>query len=41
MTINLTGEITALPPEGSILPGSYDYVPGDTRQSVLDKMQPP
>ena len=36
---NLTGEVSTLPPEGSILPGSYDYVPGDTRQSVLDKMQ--
>jgi len=36
---NLVGEVTALPEEGSILPGSYDYVPGDTRQSVLDKMQ--
>jgi UPF0755 protein len=36
---NLVGEITALPPEGSILPGSYDYVPGNTRQSVLDAMQ--
>ena len=36
---NITGEITAIPPEGSLLPGSYDYVPGDTRQSVLDKMQ--
>ncbi len=35
----LTGEIGTLPPEGSILPGSYDYLPGDTRQSVLDKMQ--
>lgn len=35
----LTGEIGTLPPEGSILPGSYDYMPGDTRQSVLDKMQ--
>ncbi len=35
----LTGSINALPPEGSILPGSYDYNPGDTRQSVLDKMQ--
>jgi len=35
----LTGEIGTLPPEGSILPGSYDYTPGDTRQSVLDKMQ--
>lgn len=36
---NLTGEIAALPAEGSILPGSYDYVPGEARQSVLDKMQ--
>lgn len=36
---DLSGEITTLPPEGSILPGSYDYVPGDSRQSVLDKMQ--
>ncbi len=35
----LTGVIGQLPPEGSILPGSYDYMPGDTRQSVLDKMQ--
>jgi UPF0755 protein len=38
-TSDLQGEVPALPPEGSILPGSYDYVPGDTRQSVLDKMQ--
>lgn len=36
---NIVGEISVLPAEGSILPGSYDYVPGDTRQSVLDKMQ--
>jgi UPF0755 protein len=36
---DLRGEITTLPPEGSILPGSYDYLPDDTRQSVLDKMQ--
>ncbi len=36
---DLNGEISTLPPEGSILPGSYDYMPGDTRQSVLDKMQ--
>ncbi|NGP18968.1 endolytic transglycosylase MltG [Devosia aurantiaca] len=35
----LTGSIDQLPQEGSILPGSYDYLPGDTRQSVLDKMQ--
>lgn len=36
---NLTGELATLPPEGSVLPGSYDYVPGDTRKSVLEKMQ--
>ncbi len=36
---NLIGEITTIPAEGSVLPASYDYVPGDTRQSVLDKMQ--
>ena len=36
---DLNGEVSTLPAEGSILPGSYDYVPGDTRQSVLDKMQ--
>lgn len=36
---NLNGEVTTMPAEGSILPGSYDYVPGDTRQSVLDRMQ--
>ncbi|MGV8855067.1 MAG: endolytic transglycosylase MltG [Devosia sp.] len=36
---NLIGEIATQPAEGSILPGSYDYVPGDTRQSVIDAMQ--
>lgn len=35
----LTGTIDTLPPEGSILPGSYDYLPGDTRQSVIERMQ--
>jgi len=35
----LTGTIDTLPPEGSILPGSYDYMPDDTRQSVIDSMQ--
>ena len=36
---NLIGEVASLPAEGSVLPGSYDYVPGDTRQSVIDRMQ--
>ena len=35
----LSGTIDTLPAEGSILPGSYDYLPGDTRQSVIDRMQ--
>lgn len=36
---HLIGDIGALPPEGSILPNTYSYIPGDTRQSILDKMQ--
>ena len=35
---NLSGEIAVTPPEGSLLPGTYDYRRGDTRQSVVDKM---
>jgi UPF0755 protein len=35
----LVGEIAAVPPEGSILPQSYDYLPGADRQEILDKMQ--
>lgn len=34
----LTGDV-ALPAEGSILPDSYAYNRGDTRQQVLDRMQ--
>ena len=36
---NLIGEITGLPAEGSILPNTYQYNPGDSRQSVLDAME--
>jgi UPF0755 protein len=36
---HLTGELTTQPAEGSILPSTYDYVPGATKQSVLDRMQ--
>lgn len=36
---HLIGDIGTLPAEGSILPNTYSYIPGDTRQSVLDKMQ--
>lgn len=34
----LTGDI-AVPPEGSVLPDSYSYVRGETRQSLVDRMQ--
>lgn len=34
----LTGEV-AVPAEGSVLPDSYSYVRGDTRQAVVDRMQ--
>ena len=34
----LTGEV-AVPIEGSVLPDSYSFQRGDTRQSVLDRMQ--
>ncbi|WP_204272503.1 endolytic transglycosylase MltG, partial [Enterobacter hormaechei] len=34
----LTGEIQ-VPVEGTVLPDSYAYNRGDTRQSVLDRMQ--
>ncbi|MEO5805110.1 endolytic transglycosylase MltG [Devosia sp.] len=36
---DLTSTVASLPAEGSILPGSYDYTPGDSRQVVLEKMQ--
>ncbi|MBN9308331.1 endolytic transglycosylase MltG, partial [Devosia sp.] len=36
---NLTGEPVTVPAEGSLLAVRYDFFPGDTRQSVLDKMQ--
>ncbi len=34
----LTGEITDIPPEGSLLPNSYDYQLNETRQSILSRM---
>ncbi|MBV6658858.1 MAG: endolytic transglycosylase MltG [Devosiaceae bacterium] len=37
-TEDLTGEITDVPPEGALLPSTYAYSPGATRQSVLDRM---
>jgi UPF0755 protein len=35
----LTGEITTAPPEGSVLPETYNYDRGDTRDAVLERMQ--
>jgi UPF0755 protein len=35
---NLTGDLPAQPPEGTILPGRYDFMPRDSKQSVLDQM---
>lgn len=35
----LTGEISMMPAEGTILPNTYNYDPGATRQSILDAMQ--
>lgn len=36
---HLVGEIKQMPAEGSILPNTYNYDPGSTRQSILDAMQ--
>ncbi len=36
---NLSGEISVIPEEGSLLPETYQYVRGGTRQSVVDRMQ--
>ena len=38
-TDKLTGDIGTPPPEGSLLPDTYEFDPGATRQSVLDRMQ--
>lgn len=34
----LTGEITEVPPEGSLMPNTYSFARDATRQSVLDRM---
>jgi len=36
---HLVGEITTIPAEGSLLPNTYNYDRGATRQSVIDEMQ--
>lgn len=35
----LTGEIDSIPPEGSLLPETYHFVRGDSRSSILRRMQ--
>lgn len=35
----LTGEITDIPAEGTLLPNTYSYALNDTRQDVLDRMK--
>ncbi len=36
---NLAGEPVSAPPEGTLLAIRYDFMPGDQRQTLLDKMQ--
>ncbi len=35
----LEGEIAAVPPEGTLLPDTYRYGLGDTRQDILERME--
>ncbi|MBN8552812.1 MAG: endolytic transglycosylase MltG [Caulobacterales bacterium] len=35
----LTGEITEIPAEGSLMPDTYEVMRGESRQSVIDRMQ--
>lgn len=34
----LTGEITDVPADGTLLPETYHFIKGDTRQAILDQM---
>lgn len=38
-TTNLKGGIESLPVEGHILPETYSYLYGETRQSIIDRME--
>ena len=35
----LTGTITAIPPEGTLLPDTYKFGRGDSRQNIIERMQ--
>ena len=35
----LTGDIGPIPPEGALLPETYVYSRGDTRESVIERME--
>ena len=36
---DLDGEIKEVPPEGSLLPNTYHFVAGESRQAILNRMQ--
>ncbi len=36
---DLEGDITSIPKEGSLLPNTYHFIKGETRQDILNKMQ--
>ncbi len=36
---DLSGEIAAIPPEGSLAPAGYDYLRGDDRAEILERMR--
>lgn len=36
---DLAGEITALPPDGTLLPETYQFTQGETRASIIARMQ--
>lgn len=36
---DLTGEVSSIPPEGSLLPDTYDYRRGESREEVIARMR--